>query len=401
MITPIALHASLIMPTSEMLLPDVYCGELLNLMNGYPLFEPDPGDETHVQVGDVGYIDRSMGHFHRLFNAFFDESSPINAVHGVPEHFTPLPDDLRSTYLRAPLPIGVHSSKKVSTIHLDFDVQGYRPFTHMIHGSLMILDRPTIPIGANIQLACSSQRGAVLIIKEPAQRVESKKSKKLGKELQNHYQAWHAFLCDTFGEDISLREMIFVTGCDLTSDWATATFFDRVASGTLNFKVCDLQTISASATAWGKWESATSVPVRCGPSVEQKDCHIECEHKYCQCVFVRGWRVSKRIKPLPPKLKAAAEPEDNDPSADGDSDYMLSLARIDEAPSDSSDEDGKILEGVFSSSCLMKLFKLTLSSSWCMQLQVPINTTQCMTKCLICFMMSVAKEVQITFPLTQ
>lgn len=104
---------------------EVYRDQLLDLKNGYPLFEPDPGSCVHIQVGDVGYIEPDTGHFHRLFNAFFDDSAPINSKHGVPEHFEPLPVELRGTYLRGSLPIGVHSSKKVSTVELNFDVQGY------------------------------------------------------------------------------------------------------------------------------------------------------------------------------------------------------------------------------------------------------------------------------------
>lgn len=107
-----------------MSLPEVYREELLHLKNGYPIFEPDPGNEVHVQVGDVGFIEHGTGHFHRLFNAFFDESAPINSENGVPEHFIPISGELRSTYLRGPLPIGAHSSKTVSTRHVDFDVQG-------------------------------------------------------------------------------------------------------------------------------------------------------------------------------------------------------------------------------------------------------------------------------------
>lgn len=111
--------------------PNVYRDELLKLLYGYPLFEPDPGDEAHVQIGDVGYINRSTGHFHRAFNAFFDESSAINSANGVPPAFEPIPEQLTSTYLRTDLPAGVHSSKKVSTLQVNIDAQGY--FLSRIH----------------------------------------------------------------------------------------------------------------------------------------------------------------------------------------------------------------------------------------------------------------------------
>lgn len=173
-----------------------------------------------------------------------------------------------------------------------------------------------IPIGAGIQLSCSSKQGAVLIIKEPASRFQSKKRKKLGEELKKNYKSWHKFLCETFGE-LPLRQMVFVTGCDLTSDWATATFDDRVVSGDLSFKVCDPQSVSGSLSMWGRWESSMSVPVRCGPSLEQKRVHVmEGDANSNQCIFVRGWRISERFKPLPPKLRGAAEPKDDEPESD-------------------------------------------------------------------------------------
>lgn len=128
-----------------------------------------------------------------------------------------------------------------------------------------------------------------------------------------------------------------MTGCARTSDWATATFLDKVLSGSLSFKVCDLQANSASAALWGKWESLTSVPVRCGPSAVQKLCHLEDEPTKNQCVFIRGWRVGKRIRPFPPRvIKAAAEPKDDDPEANNDRDHVISLLRVEDTISDES-----------------------------------------------------------------
>lgn len=198
--------------------------------------------------------------------------------------------------------------------------------------------RAMIPVGAGIQLSCSSERGAVLIIKEPAQRVESEKAKKLGQELLKHYKTWHIFLRHIYGDEIRLREMVFVTGCDLSSDWATATFVDRVTSGKLSFKVCDPLSVSATPAIWGKWESSSSVPVRCGPSAEQRRCHVENESNNNQCLFVRGWRISERIKPFSPTImKAGAEPKDDDPHADGD-EHMgqieASLIKVEDSISD-------------------------------------------------------------------
>lgn len=175
-----------------------------------------------------------------------------------------------------------------------------------------------IPVGASIRLSCSSERGAALILKEPAQRFDSKKAKKLGAELLKNYKTWHAFLCKTFGDDIRLREMVFVTGCHLSSDWATLTFHQKGVSGELSFGVCDPQSVSVAPALGGHWHTTTSVPIRCGPSVDQRKCHLEGESRNNQCIFVRGWRVSERPVLAFPKLKAAAEPRDDEEQGDDD-----------------------------------------------------------------------------------
>lgn len=156
---------------------------------------------------------------------------------------------------------------------------------------------------------------------------------KLGEELKFQYKTWYSFLCDTFGR-MPLRNMVFVTGCDLSTDWATATFLEKAKSGKVSFKVSDPHSDSVSVTLWGDWETSTSVPVRCGPSADQKAHHIKGEPTKNQCIFVRGWRVSERIRPLPLKLQAAAEPKDDRRQADDDDDKMVSLLSIGETSPD-------------------------------------------------------------------
>jgi hypothetical protein len=55
---------------------------------GYALWDPDPGENPRVEVGDVGFTRR--GRFHRLFNALLPEDHPTHARYGVPEHYEQL-----------------------------------------------------------------------------------------------------------------------------------------------------------------------------------------------------------------------------------------------------------------------------------------------------------------------
>jgi hypothetical protein len=70
-----------------MFIHDVYDAQLRKLGNGLALYEPDPGRDYEVRVGDVGHM--KMGGFKRLFNILCEEGHTINH-RGVPKDFGPL-----------------------------------------------------------------------------------------------------------------------------------------------------------------------------------------------------------------------------------------------------------------------------------------------------------------------
>ena len=55
---------------------------------GHALWDPNPGDQDPVEVGDVGFI--RQGHFHRVFNALLPANHPSHERFGVPEGHEPL-----------------------------------------------------------------------------------------------------------------------------------------------------------------------------------------------------------------------------------------------------------------------------------------------------------------------
>jgi hypothetical protein len=59
-------------------------------MFGYPLWDPDPGEYPHVEIGDVGFTRR--GKFHRLFNTLLSEDDPSHERlgYGLPEYYEQL-----------------------------------------------------------------------------------------------------------------------------------------------------------------------------------------------------------------------------------------------------------------------------------------------------------------------
>lgn len=145
----------------------------------------------------------------------------------------------------------------------------------------------------------------MIIIKEPAARVNADRRDALGVKLKQNYANWFQFV-RTVSPSLLLREMVFVTGYDLASDWATASVTRRHYNVCLRFKVGDPQTLSAGTSLWGNWQCSANVPVRSGPSASQKAEHIEDGPEKNQCIFFRGFRIDDRL--LLTRLKAAAGP---------------------------------------------------------------------------------------------
>jgi hypothetical protein len=145
-----------------------------------------------------------------------------------------------------------------------------------------------------------------------------------------HYRSWLAFAHEQ-GHDVQLADLILVTGVDLTKDFSMLAFEHAGADFSAEFKVDAPQVMSASASAWGSWRTMTSVHKNWGPqellppslarltipAAAHQDQPGTILDDYCQCVFVRGYRMRERRLLWPKVMKAAAEPRDGD---DGDTD---------------------------------------------------------------------------------
>lgn len=99
---------------------------LIKLGYGCPLYEPDPSRYEHVQIGDVGYVDSVIGHFHRVFNVFFHANHHINRRYGIPDNFEPLELNLRAHVRAADHAVGVHAVSLSLDRSAGIDVEGYQ-----------------------------------------------------------------------------------------------------------------------------------------------------------------------------------------------------------------------------------------------------------------------------------
>lgn len=128
----------------------------------------------------------------------------------------------------------------------------------------------------------------------------------LGKVLKENHKNWYSFVREKSSPSLKPHEMVFVTGCDLASDWMAATISASKSKVKLCFKVTDPSSISNRVSLWGSWSSSDSLttPMRFGPSPGQKLEHIKDAPHKNQCIFFRGWRFDGR------NLRAAAGPHD-------------------------------------------------------------------------------------------
>ncbi|KAI5118155.1 hypothetical protein M0805_000534 [Coniferiporia weirii] len=305
---------------------DVYAHQLFSLNHGYGLYEPDPGGQyDRVRVGDVGYV--LYGGFQRLFNIFADEDDPVNHL-GVPENFEPLPSASRATFRRTPLMPGA-----------------------------MCAIVPVVQAGASIELACSKQQGAALVIKHPAYREDSSRRRALSRYMLQHYPTWLTFARSNLDQDIRLKDLLLVTGCDLTADWATAAFTDSSQENSISFQVGFSGFASAQARFWGEWSSSTRVRHRCGPQPlmppavldagSRSDVfHADPLSEFNQCIFVRAFRVHERPYFLPNVIKGSADPKDLGGSRDLDAPPSMS-GTVDNAQDGLGREDNDVYNAVF------------------------------------------------------
>jgi hypothetical protein len=137
-----------------------------------------------------------------------------------------------------------------------------------------------------------------------------------------HYRSWLAFAHEQ-GHNVELADLVLVTGVDLTKDFSMLAFASAGGEFDVGFNVGASQVASASASAWGSWRTVTSVHKNWGPqevvpprvrsAIAAADPQRAApSNEFCQCVFVRGFRMRERRLLWPKVIKAAGDPQDLD-----------------------------------------------------------------------------------------
>lgn len=176
------------------------------------------------------------------------------------------------------------------------------------------------------------KRGAILITKGPIKVTDTNRELAFSSYFKKHHDAWVKFAQDK-GHNVSLRDIILVTGHDTTREYAMAAFANNSEDLRLQFKVGYKALAAASASIWGSWEASPLVHRTCGPSnlssrdngsqnpspITPQDSQIDVTNETTtedsnQCIFIRGFHMRKRLRGIWPLgvVRAAAGPSDSD-----------------------------------------------------------------------------------------
>jgi hypothetical protein len=133
-----------------------------------------------------------------------------------------------------------------------------------------------------------------------------------------HHRSWLDF-ATVSGHDVSLSDLMLVTGCDKTSEWACAAWSEKTKSLRANFFAGSPGVVQGNVNLWGRWQSEESLdknvgPQRLVPTVATVDIAPQFSSQLSdpmsihdsaplqstsplpanQCVFVRGYQMGNR-----------------------------------------------------------------------------------------------------------
>lgn len=173
-------------------------------------------------------------------------------------------------------------------------------------------------VGGGFRFACETGAGAVLVLKDHMHGERMICSRQVKEYVRKHVESWYIFL-DRLGlrDELGQQDILMVTGRSITSDWGVAAFTQKRNECSIDFHT-GLGTSSAHLALGGSWANAHAVEHRSGPvtgiDIPQLPIVDRSTHssRTPQVVFVRGLYARVRNFRLPIKIKAAAEPQDDD-----------------------------------------------------------------------------------------
>ena len=164
-------------------------------------------------------------------------------------------------------------------------------------------------------LSFTNEKGAALILPSEACREDTMNLKLFKEHMLKYYRQWYTFALTECQRDIKLSDLILVTGCDLTRQWAMATYFrrNREISAALAAQAAPVAEAKFSLSAG--WRTTQPMNTRRGPpqalhlQPRQDDNEAQDDNRTLvnnQCIFLRGFYVKERLVWGPRVMKAGA-----------------------------------------------------------------------------------------------
>ena len=168
-------------------------------------------------------------------------------------------------------------------------------------------------------LSFTNEKGAALILPSEACREDTINDRLFKQHMLKNYRQWYAFALTECHCDIKLSDLILVTGCDLTRQWAMATYFsrNREISAALAAQAAPVAVANFSLSAG--WRTTQPMNTRRGPpqalhlQPRQDDNETQNDNRTLannQCIFLRGFYVKERLVRGPRVMKAGAGYDD-------------------------------------------------------------------------------------------
>ena len=190
-------------------------------------------------------------------------------------------------------------------------------------------------MGAGFRFACETGSGGVLILKDVMKREDILAGPHLKDYVVTYHESWYAF-ASFKGIDLGGQDLMLVTGQDTTSSWAVAAFTQKKKECAIEFHV-GYGGAAAHIALAGSWANINSVEHRSGPKLDHPSAGPtpgslliadavaqpssqsgEGVHSPRQSVFLRGIHFRMRRFGVAFKMKAAAEPRDDDVDSNED-----------------------------------------------------------------------------------
>ncbi|KAH9023165.1 hypothetical protein EDB85DRAFT_1992298 [Lactarius pseudohatsudake] len=259
---------------------------------GHALWEPSPGGRyPAVVVGDVGFI--REGQFHRLFNVLLSTKDPSHRL-GVPE-----------------------DNEQLRPRVEDHIIPGTLSPNHFCSAGVALESEPEVfatepKNPAEVTFLCRRKQGAVLSLPIQARCENTVALGDFGEWMINHIDRWFSWARE-LGMGINrMEDIVLVTGVHRTRSWTNVAFLEGQTDSRVSFEV---QVAADTGINWRfSPDRIIGAVLNRGP--------VGQDLPEDQCIFIRGYRVTRKLMILP-RLKGAAGPNPDPKGPNSEPDVEL------------------------------------------------------------------------------